>query len=69
MRAPTDAEIDVIDGGSQTVDYGEHPNKTYEEVLAKKPQYEAYLMTEDQRGRYEEKKSINRTNRQGGENV
>ena len=45
-RNPTDAEIDVIVGSTQTVYFGGHANKTYEALLRGKPQYSAYLMTE-----------------------
>ena len=69
MRDPTDAEIDVADGATKTVHFGEHANKTYVEVLREKPQYVVYLMTEDQRGRYEAKKFSNRTKRQQRENA
>ena len=44
-RNPTDAEIGVIDGGAQTVDFGEHSDKTYEAVLTNKPQYVVDLTT------------------------
>ena len=50
VRNPTDAEIDVIDGSKQTVDFGEHANKTYEAVLTNKPQYVVYLTTEEDQG-------------------
>ena len=62
-RDPTDAEIVVIDGSAKTVDFGEHANKAHEEVQTKEPQYVAYLVTEDQRGRYEAKKFTHRANR------
>ena len=64
MRDPTDVEIDVVDGGAKTVGCVEHANETYGEVLTKKPQYVAYLTTEDQRRRYESKKFINWARRQ-----
>ena len=64
MRDPTDGEIEVTDGAAQTVDFGEHANKTYEEVLTKNPQYAAYLMAGDQLNHYGPKKFAKRINRQ-----
>ena len=69
MRDPTGAEIVVTDGAAQTVDFVEHANKTYEEVLTKNPHYLAYLMTEDQRSRYESKKRTKRVKPQRSENT
>ena len=63
-RNPTDAEIDVIAGSSQTVDFGERADKTYEAVRAKKPQYAVYPINEDQRNHLGPKKFITRTKRQ-----
>ena len=56
MSGPAEAEIEVIDGAKQTVDCGEHANKTYEAVPTKKPHYAVYLMKEDRANRYESKK-------------
>ena len=64
-RNPTDAEIDVIDGGAQTVDFGEHTVETYEEIPTRKPRYVAYLMTdEDSRHRLGAKKCAKRKKRE-----
>ena len=65
MGNPTDAELDVIVGSTQTVDSGEHSDKTYESILTNKPNYAAYPMTEeDQGGHLEAKKPAKRTKRQ-----
>ena len=69
MRDPTDAEIEVTDGSTQTVGFGEHADKTYGEVQTKKPQYAVYPMTEDHRNQYEAKKFIKRIERHQIENA
>ena len=69
IREPTEAEIDVIDGSAKTVEFGEHANKTYGEVLTNKPHYLLYQMKEDQRNHYEAKKPTKRIARQKIENA
>ena len=68
MRDPTVGGIDVVDGGARKVGFGEHANKTYEEVLTKKTQCAVYLTTADQRNRYEAKKFANSANLRKSEN-
>ena len=41
MRDQADSEIDVADGRRATVDFGEHSDKTYGELLTKNPKYVA----------------------------
>ena len=62
-RGPAEDEVEKIDGETQSLGFGGHSDKTYDEVTKKNPKYAEYLMGKGWRGRSAEKKFAERTNR------